>query len=88
MEPWKRAETADITYDDTQGGFTKLLIENGYLDSKVWSNATLSKYFLEFKTTTKDCRTRFYLSKSQYRRVRKSQVWRYRYLLTDIRCMP
>jgi hypothetical protein len=75
------------TYDDTQGDFIKLLIENGYLDSKVWSNATPPKYLLEVKTTAKDCGTRFYLSKSQYRRERKTQIWRFRYLLTDIRCM-
>ena len=28
MELWQGAETADITYDDTNGDFTKLLIED------------------------------------------------------------
>jgi hypothetical protein len=32
LEPWKGAETADITYNDTDGDFTKLLVENKYLD--------------------------------------------------------
>ena len=69
MESWKGAETADITYYDVKGDFTKLLIENGYLDRKVWGNAKPPKYFLEVKTTTKECGTRFFLSKSQYQRV-------------------
>jgi hypothetical protein len=68
LEAWNGAETADIVYSDTSGEFTKLLIDNGYLDSEVWRNAR-PKYFLEVKTTTKECGTRFFLSKSQYARV-------------------
>ena len=68
MEPWRGAETADITYDDTEGEFTQLLIANGYLDESIWARAT-PKYFLEVKTTTKECATRLFLSKSQYQRV-------------------
>ena len=75
IEPWSGAETADITYDDTQhGDFTKLLIENGYLDREVWSNANPPKYYLEVKTLMKECGTRFFLSKSQYQRVREIKV--------------
>jgi len=68
LEPWKGAETADITYNDTKGEFTRLLIDHEYLDGAVWVNAT-PKYFLEVKTTTKQCDTRFFLSRSQYKRV-------------------
>ncbi len=32
LDPWKGAGTAEITYDDTEREFTKLLIENGYLE--------------------------------------------------------
>lgn len=67
MEPWKGAETADITYDDTAGELTKLLVENEYLE-QIWMGAK-PKYYLEVKTTTKECGTRFFVSKSQYQRV-------------------
>jgi hypothetical protein len=69
MDPWTGAETADITYDDTKGEFTQLLIANGFLDGSIWAHAK-PKYFLEVKATTKECSTRFFLSKSQYQRVR------------------
>ena len=68
MELWRGAETADITYDDTEGAFTQLLIANSYLDGSIWARAT-PKYFLEVKSTTKECATRFFSSKSQYQRV-------------------
>jgi hypothetical protein len=71
MEAWNGAETADITYDDKEGELTKLLVENGYLDD-ICSGAT-PKYYLEVKTTTKECGTRFFVSKSQYQRVRGSR---------------
>jgi hypothetical protein len=67
MDAWKGAETADITYDDTKGVFTKLLVENEYLDD-FWIGAK-PKYYLEVKATTKECGTRFFISKSQYQRV-------------------
>ena len=68
MELWRGAETADITYDDIEGKFIQVLISNGYLDGSIWARAT-PKYFLEVKSTTKECATRFFLSKSQYQRV-------------------
>lgn len=69
MESRRGAETADITYNDMDGEFTRLLISSGYLDDTIWANAS-PKYFLEVKATTKACATRFFLSKSQYQRVR------------------
>jgi len=68
MEAWTGVETADITYEDTGGAFTQFLIEQGYLDLKVWEKAR-PKYYLEVKTTTKDCDTRLFVSKAQYKRV-------------------
>jgi hypothetical protein len=68
MEPWRGAETADITYEDKEGELTQLLIANGYLDRSIWASAK-PKYFLEVKTTTKECATRLFVSKSQYQRV-------------------
>lgn len=69
MDAWNGAETADITYDDTKGEFTKLLVENEYLDD-IWIGAK-PNYYLEVKATTKECGTRFFVSKSQYQRVRE-----------------
>jgi hypothetical protein len=68
MEPWRGVETADITYDDTEGQFTQLLISSGYLDQATWADAK-PKNFLEVKTTTREYSTRFFLSKSQYQTV-------------------
>jgi hypothetical protein len=68
MESWNGAETADITYNDIHGDFTRLLIDKGYLPSAVWQNAR-PLYYLEVKTTTKECNTRFFMSKSQHQRV-------------------
>ncbi|RDL30730.1 Uncharacterized protein BP5553_10075 [Venustampulla echinocandica] len=73
LEPWRGAETADITYDDTKGEFTQLLIANGHLDGSIWAHAT-PKYFLEVKTTTKECATRFFLSKGQYQRMQRLKL--------------
>jgi hypothetical protein len=85
MAPWRGAETADIIYDDTEGEFTQLLISNGYLDRSIWAHAT-PKYFLEVKTTTKECATRFFLSKSQYQRVYMPSERLIASMLTISRC--
>ncbi|KAJ6063689.1 hypothetical protein N7499_012369 [Penicillium canescens] len=69
MEPWYGRETADITYDDTEGDFTALLIDNGYLDAEEWRDKR-PKYYIEVKTTTGPLRTPFYMSKHQYERMR------------------
>jgi hypothetical protein len=69
MEVWEGYENADIIYNDTTGEFTKLLIDNGYLDRNVWANAIPPKYSLEVKTTTGECDTPFFLGLKQYRQV-------------------
>lgn len=71
MDPWTGLETADITYNDTEGDFTKLLVINKYLD-EIWVGAK-PMYFLEVKTTTKECNTRFFVSKSQHQKVCRSR---------------
>jgi hypothetical protein len=69
MRAWPgKMETSDITYDDKKGIFTRFLREKGYLQSEIWNNAT-PKYYLEVKTTTKGCDTRFFVSKAQYKLV-------------------
>ncbi|GAB1207249.1 hypothetical protein APSETT445_005962 [Aspergillus pseudonomiae] len=68
MEPYYGRETADITYDDTEGGFTALLIDHGYLATEEWRDKR-PKYYIEVKTTTGPLRTPFYMSKHQYERL-------------------
>ncbi len=68
MEAWVGRETADITYSDFDGAFTRLLIDKGYLASETWADAR-PHYFIEVKTTTGPCSTPFFMSKYQYRRV-------------------
>ncbi|KAL4899989.1 hypothetical protein BDW74DRAFT_171075 [Aspergillus multicolor] len=65
MESWNGQETADITYVDTAGVLTTLLIEKGYLAPAAWSGAR-PYYYLEVKTTTSCMETPFYMSGSQY----------------------
>jgi hypothetical protein len=69
MEAWKGQENADIMYDDVRGEFTKLLIDNGYLDRKVWANATPPTYWLEVKSTIGECDGTFFVGPTQYEEV-------------------
>lgn len=68
MTPWTGRETSDITYTDTQGVLTELLIRNHYLDGDRWTGRA-PKYFIEVKTTTSFCDAPFYMSNAQYQRV-------------------
>ncbi|KIM99744.1 hypothetical protein OIDMADRAFT_125409, partial [Oidiodendron maius Zn] len=72
MGAWEGYEQSDIMYNDIKGEFTQLLIDNGYLDGKVWANAK-PRYSLEVKSTTGDCETTFFLSIGQYQRVCANQ---------------
>lgn len=67
-KPAKR-EQADIIFDDKDGDFTQYLIDKLYLEPERHRRAKPIKYFIEVKTTLKKCDTKFYMSKSQYRRV-------------------
>lgn len=68
MSRWTGIETSDITYMDTQGILTDLLIRNHYLDRDTWAGET-PHYFIEVKTTTSACDTPFFMSNAQYERV-------------------
>jgi hypothetical protein len=80
LTPWRGRETADLTYEDTEGAFTQLLMERGYLASG--SVIAAPKYYLEVKTTTSNCEEAFYMSDNQYRMVSGALVedGRYRVL--------
>jgi hypothetical protein len=61
----KKREQADIIFDDKDGDFTEYLIDKLYLDEARFSGAK-PKYFIEVKSTLKECKTKLYMSKSQY----------------------
>ncbi|KAK2601141.1 hypothetical protein N8I77_010611 [Diaporthe amygdali] len=69
IRQWSGRETSDLTYQDVQGDFTRLLIDSGYLDEELWGHRR-PMYFLEVKTTTGPCNTPFFVSKGQYERIR------------------
>ena len=68
LEQWE-GDDEDILYDDKEGVFTQLLVNNGYLDD-IWKTAK-PKYWLEVKSTTKKCGTRFFLTKPEHEKVWK-----------------
>ncbi|PTB37137.1 hypothetical protein M441DRAFT_175588 [Trichoderma asperellum CBS 433.97] len=73
MASWRGRETADLVYDDTEGQLTNTLIGCGYLDQDEWHNAR-PKYYIEVKTTTGPRETPFYMSNSQYERMRRTHA--------------
>jgi hypothetical protein len=66
LEPWT-GKDVDIIYYDKDGIFTGLLVGNGYLDS-IWIGAQPT-YWLEVKTTTRECSAPFFLSRNEYQLV-------------------
>ncbi|KUL86125.1 hypothetical protein ZTR_07715 [Talaromyces verruculosus] len=68
LTPWVGRETADITYHDSDGILTNLLVDKGYLAASPWLGRR-PRYFLEVKATTGDCDSAFYMSKHQYARM-------------------
>ncbi|PNP45552.1 hypothetical protein TGAMA5MH_02775 [Trichoderma gamsii] len=73
LASWRGRETADLVYDDTEGQFTNTLIGCGYLNHDEWHNAR-PKYYIEVKTTTGPRETPFYMSNSQYERMRRTHT--------------
>ena len=73
LTPWHGTETADIVYDDLDGELTEILIALGYLDSATWSGQA-PRYYLEVKSTREACRTKFFMTKAQHKRVRRLPV--------------
>ncbi|KAH1320796.1 hypothetical protein KXX47_001598 [Aspergillus fumigatus] len=68
LTPWSGVETADVVYRDISSALTTTLIDAGCLSHARWhgSNPT---YYIEVKTTTGECGSAFFMSKSQYRRM-------------------
>jgi hypothetical protein len=73
LPPWNKQETADITYEDAQGTLTEFFIDKGYLKSDAWKGKK-PNYFIEVKTTTRQCSMPLFMSKGQYRMVRRRLI--------------
>ncbi|ORY18241.1 hypothetical protein BCR34DRAFT_596464 [Clohesyomyces aquaticus] len=75
LQEWRGRETADLVYTDRSGHLTQHLRTNcigGFPGQipEIHNFATHPiEYYLEVKTTTSACGTRFYLSNSQYKRM-------------------
>lgn len=67
LVPWTGQETADIVFKDQASLLTGIMVSYGYLTWD-WQGKTPT-YFLEVKSTTSSCDTRFFMSKAQVRRV-------------------
>jgi len=78
MNNWVGRETADIVFIDRDGSLTQYFREycSGGLPAGIRQDRDFAanpiEYFLEVKTTTSACHTRFYMSGSQYNRVSDS----------------
>ncbi|KAK8875288.1 hypothetical protein PGQ11_005802 [Apiospora arundinis] len=66
-------ETSDITYDDTDGIFTNLLVANGYMPAHISARERIG-YSIEVKTTTDACEAPFYMSNSQYLMMQRQSI--------------
>jgi hypothetical protein len=66
LEPWK-GKDVDMIYDDNESVLTNLLVKNRYLNY-TWIDAK-PKYWLEVKSTTRKCGTRFFLTNPEYQKV-------------------
>ncbi|KAF1842835.1 uncharacterized protein K460DRAFT_367777 [Cucurbitaria berberidis CBS 394.84] len=75
MQNWVGRETADIVYTDHTGALTQYLRDNctGSFPEQIpigHDHTTMPiEYYLEVKSTTSACNTRFYLSSGQYKRM-------------------
>ncbi|KAJ4360929.1 uncharacterized protein N0V89_001498 [Didymosphaeria variabile] len=71
---WNGRETADFVYTDRDGSLTQYLREHcvGSMPNGIARDHDFSQhpieYFLEVKSTTSGCNTRFYMSSSQFER--------------------
>ncbi|KAL8786867.1 MAG: hypothetical protein Q9195_008024 [Heterodermia aff. obscurata] len=70
MSSFDGTETADLVYEDKDGMLTAMLIDEKHLDEEIWLHKR-PKYFLEVKATTQECKTRFFMSKEQVRRMER-----------------
>ena len=79
LEGWTGRETADLVYIDQDGVFTQYLRATCFGGFPILQSGNVEgfqpiEYFLEVKTTTLACDTRFFMSKWQYNRVSPSAV--------------
>jgi hypothetical protein len=76
LHNWVGRETADIVYEDTSGQLAEFLgavcVEPfpARLEGNLKHKKGPFKYYLEVKTTTGECDSRFFMSGAQYKRVR------------------
>lgn len=73
LEAWHGQETSDIRYFDIDGSLTKLLIDEGYLEASIWEGKRLD-YYIEVKTSTGPCATKFFMTPGQFGRVSQAHV--------------
>ena len=73
MDDWEGRETSDITYNDSSGVLTDVLIDKGYLTADHWRGKR-PKYYIEVKSTTGHCGRPFFMSKHQYRMMQEPPV--------------
>jgi hypothetical protein len=74
LDDWTGRETADFVYIDRDGVFTQYLQTTcfgGFSTLQCGNGEGFQpiEYFIEVKTTTLGCNTRFFMSKWQYNRV-------------------
>ncbi|KAH7070360.1 hypothetical protein BKA63DRAFT_605622 [Paraphoma chrysanthemicola] len=80
LTAWHGRETSDLVYTDTDGAFTKFLRQNceGGFPPGIFQTRDLRtspiEYYLEVKSTTGPCGTRFYMSGKQYDRMESMAV--------------
>ncbi|KAH7082057.1 hypothetical protein FB567DRAFT_581505 [Paraphoma chrysanthemicola] len=80
LTAWHGRETSDLVYTDTDGTFTKYLRQNceGGFPTGIYQTRDLRtspiEYYLEVKSTTGPCGTRFYMSGKQYDRMESMAV--------------
>ncbi|KAH8704617.1 hypothetical protein GQ44DRAFT_819393 [Phaeosphaeriaceae sp. PMI808] len=80
LTPWHGRETADMVYTDSTGTFTGWLRDNSEGDFPIQISETRNfrtapiEYYLEVKSTTRECNTRFYMSGSQYKRMQVMRI--------------
>jgi hypothetical protein len=69
-------------YDDTQSAFTRALVGMGFLRGDGWLDATPT-YYIEVKTTKGGYSDAFFMSKSQYTRVRQVSIFPLRLFIIE-----
>ena len=76
LESWNGPETADIVYDDVGGEFSEMLVQKAGISPDTFPAPGEGhvKYFFEVKTTIADRNEKFYMSRSQCKRVSRQAL--------------